>query len=154
MPCWTLPIDEAVLKTTLRAEIGKIHSSRAGELLAERGMSPLHYVRRLAVTKMHDMAHPHGLCSGWCPDVVERAITDVASAGFSRGRRDTTSDAASNRSDALLIKMTEAGYRKAFSRYREQVDVEIGQGSARGASWWSRRLVQLYEDAGLVCLDK
>jgi len=63
-------------------------------------------------------------------------------------------DAASNRSDALLIKMTEAGYRKAFGRYREQVDVEIGQGSARGASWWSRRLVQLYEDAGLVFLDE
>jgi len=106
------------------------------------------------VTKMHDMAHPHGLCSGWCPDVVERALTDAASAGFSRGTRATTSDAASNRSDALLIKMTEAGYRKAFGRYREQVDVEIGQGSARGASWWSRRLVQLYEDAGLVRFDK
>ena len=106
------------------------------------------------MTKMHDMAHPHGLCSGWCPDVVERAITDVASAGFSRGTRDTTSDAALNRSDALLIKMTEAGYLKAFGRYREQVDVEIGQGSARGARWWSRRLVQISEDAGLVRLDK
>ena len=29
------------------------------------------------MTKMHDMAHPHGLCSGWCPDVVERVITVV-----------------------------------------------------------------------------
>ena len=106
------------------------------------------------MTKMHDMAHPHGLCSGWCPDVVERAITDVASAGFSRGTRDTTSDAALNRSDGLLIKMTEAGYLKAFGRYREQVDVEIGKASERGARWWSRRLVQLYEDAGLVRLDK
>jgi hypothetical protein len=117
-------------------------------------MFPVHFVRRIAVTKMHDMAHPHGLSSGWCPDVVERAITDAASAAFSRGTRDTTSDAALNRSDALLIKMTEAGYLKAFGRYREQVEVEIGQGSARGASWWSRRLVQLYEDAGLVRLDK
>ena len=106
------------------------------------------------MTKMHDMAHPHGLCSGWCPDVVERVITDVASAALSRGTRDTTSDAASNHSDALLIKMTEAGYLKAFGRYRDQVDVEIGNASARGARWWSRRLVQLYEDAGLVRLDK
>ena len=118
-------------------------------------MSPLHYVRRFAVTKMHDMAHPHGLCSGWCPDVVERALTGVPdSAGSRRETRDTTSDAALNRSDALLIKMTEAGYLKAFGRYREQVDVEIGNASARGARWWSRRLVQLYKDAGLVRLDK
>ena len=106
------------------------------------------------MTKMHDMAHPHGLCSGWCPDVVERTLTDAASPGFNRGTQDTTSDAAANRSDALLIKMTEAGYLKAFGRYREQVDVEIGNASARGARWWSRRLVQLYEDAGLVRLDK
>ena len=106
------------------------------------------------MTKMHDMAHPHGLCSGWCPDAVERAVTDAASAGFRRGMRDTTSDAASNRSDALLIKMTEAGYSRAFARYREQVDAEIGNASERGARWWSRRLVQLYEDAGLVRLDK
>jgi hypothetical protein len=39
-------------------------------------------------------------------------------------------------------------------RYRERVDVEIRKASERGARWWSRRLVQLYEDAGLVRLDK
>jgi hypothetical protein len=143
-----------VLKTRLRSETDEIHSSPAGEFLAERGMSPLQYVRRFAVTKMHDMAHPHGLCSGWCPDVVERAVTDAASAGFRRGTQDTTSEAALNRSDALLLKMNEVGILKVFGRYREQVDVEIGNASASGARWWSRRLVQLYEGAGLVRLDK
>ena len=106
------------------------------------------------MTKMHDMAHPHGLCSGWCPEAVERAVADAASAEFRTGTRNTTSDAASLHSDALLIRMTEAGYSKAFGRYREQVDVEIRSASERGARWWSRRLVQLYEDAGLVRLDK
>ena len=105
------------------------------------------------MTKMHDMAHPHGLCSGWCPEVVERSITDTASAEFRTGTRGTTSDAASS-SESLLIKMTEAGYSRAFGRLREQVDVEIRNASERGARWWSRRLVQLYEDAGLVRLDK
>ncbi len=106
------------------------------------------------MTKMHDMAHPHGLCSGWCPDVVERAITDAASAGLSRGMRDTPRDAGWDRGDALLLKMNEVGFLKVFGRYREQVDVEIGKASVLGARWWSRRLVQLYEDAGLVRLDK
>lgn len=107
------------------------------------------------MTKMHDLAHPHGLCSGWCPDVVERAVTGASDpAGFRRGMRDTTSDAALNRNDGLLEKMNEVGFLKVFGRYREQVDVEIGNASARGARWWSRRLVQLYEDARLVRLDK
>jgi hypothetical protein len=104
---------------------------------------------------MHDMAHPHGLCSGWCPDVVARAVTEVPiSAGLRREMRDSASDAALNRRDPLLIKMNEAGFLKAIGRYREQVDVEIGKGSERGARWWSRRLVQISEDAGLVRLEK
>jgi len=39
-------------------------------------------------------------------------------------------------------------------RYRERVDDEIRDRSDLGARWWSRRLVQLYEQAGLVRLDK
>jgi hypothetical protein len=35
--------DNAVFKTGLGREIDEIHSSPAGELLTERGMSPLHY---------------------------------------------------------------------------------------------------------------
>ena len=58
------------------------------------------------------------------------------------------SDAAWSRSDAPTLGILVA------RRYRERVDVEIGKASARGARWWSRRLVQLYEDAGLVRLDK
>jgi len=81
------------------------------------------------MTKLLGRAHPHtpGPCSGWCPDAVAHALTD---------------------------KMKEAGLLKASDLYRWQVDVEIGKASERGARWWSRRLVQLYEDAGLVRLDK
>ena len=109
------------------------------------------------MTKMLDglLPHPPGPCSGWCPDAVAHALTDVPdSTGFRKGISDTTNDAASNCSDPLLIKKNEAGFLKASGRFREQVDVEIGQASAGGARWWSRRLVQLYEDAGLVRFDK
>jgi hypothetical protein len=142
-------------KTRLRPETDEIHSSPAGELLTERGMSPLHYVRRFAMTKMLGKAHPPGPCSGWCPDVVARAVTDVRGpAGFGTRTRDATSDAALNRSDAPLVKVNEVGFLKQSGRYRERVDLEIGKASDWGARWWSRRLVQLYEEAGLVRLDK
>jgi len=68
--------------------------------------------------------------------------------------RDATSDAALNRSDAPLVKMNEVGFLKALGCYRELVDVEISRASEHGARWWSRRLVELYEEAGLVRLDK
>src|SRR5260370_34179008 len=98
---------------------------------------------------MHDMAQPDGRCSGWCPDAVERAVTDAASAGFRRGMRDATSDAAPNRVGAPLVKRYEVGFLNLFSLFRERVDVEIGRASAHGARRWTRRLVRLYEDAGL-----
>ena len=81
------------------------------------------------MTKRLGRAHPHppGPCSGWCPDAVAHALAD---------------------------KMNEAGFLKASGLYRAQVDVEIGKASARGARWWSRRLIRLYEDARLVRLDK
>lgn len=68
---------------------------------------------------------------------------------------DATGDATLNRGDAhLVVERNEAGFLKAAGRYRERVDVEIGKGSVRGARWWSRRLIQLYEDAGWVRLDR
>ena len=106
------------------------------------------------MTKMHDMAHPHGLCSGWCPDAVERAVTDAAAAGFRRGMRDATSDAAGNRGEAHQFKRNEFGFLNLFSLFRERVDAEIRRASAHGARRWTRRLVRLYEDAGLVRFDK
>jgi hypothetical protein len=50
--------------------------------------------------------------------------------------------------------MNEAGLLKALGRYRKRVDAEIGKGSEQGARWWSRRLVEVCEEAGLVRLDK
>jgi hypothetical protein len=107
------------------------------------------------MTKMLDMFRPSGPCGGRCAHVVARPVTDFPdSAGFKGGMRDATSDSASSRSDAPLVKMNEAGFLKAFGLYRERVDVEISKASEYGARWWSRRLVELYEEAGLVRLDK
>jgi len=68
--------------------------------------------------------------------------------------RGATDAAASNRGDAPLVKMSAVGFLKAFGLYRERVGVEIGNASEHGARWWSRRLVEVYEEAGLVRLDK
>jgi hypothetical protein len=38
--------------------------------------------------------------------------------------------------------------------YRKLVDLEIGRASEHGARWWSRRLVEVFEEAGLVRLDR
>jgi hypothetical protein len=104
--------------------------------------------------KMLDMARPPGPCGARCPHVVARPVTDVPdSAGFRRGMRDATSGAALSRSDAPAVKMNEVGFSKAFGRYRERVDVEIGNASEHGARWWSCRLVQVCEEAGWVSLD-
>jgi len=106
------------------------------------------------VAKMLDMARPSSQCGTRWVQVVARRVTDVPdSAGFRGGMRDATSDAASNRSDALLVKMDEVRFLKVAGLYRRRVGVEIVKASERGARWWSRRLVQLYEDVGLVRLD-
>ena len=102
-----------------------------------------------------DMTRPPGQCGGCCLHVVARRVTDDRDcAGFGRGMREATSDAASNRSDAPPVKMNDVGFLKALGRYRELVDLEIGRASEHGSRWWSRRLVQVYEEAGLVRLDK
>jgi hypothetical protein len=107
------------------------------------------------VTKMLDMARPPSPCGGRWPHVVARPGTDVPDpAGLRMRMRDAASGAALNCSEAQPVKMSEVGFLKLAGRYRERVDVEIGKASERGARWWSRRLVQLYEDAGLVRLDK
>jgi hypothetical protein len=99
------------------------------------------------VTKMLDIARPSGPCGDRCPHVVARPVTDVRdSAGFRSGMRDATSD------EALLVKMN--GFSKALGPYRELVDLEIGRASEHGARWWSRRLVEVYEEAGLLRLDE
>jgi hypothetical protein len=106
------------------------------------------------VTKMLDLARPSGPSGGRSPLVVARLGTDVpGSAGFGREMRDATSDAALNRTDAHPVEMNVVEFLEA-RRYRERVDEEVGKGSDRAARWWSRRLVQLYEEAGLVRLDK
>ena len=99
------------------------------------------------MTKKLDMASP-GPCGSCCPNVVARPATDAPD---STG---ATSCAGSNGSDAHLIKSNEIGFLKALGRYRERVDIEIGKASEHGARWWSRRLVEVYEEAGLVRLDK
>jgi hypothetical protein len=108
------------------------------------------------VTKMLDRTPHPDSCDCRRPHVVARPVTEARdSAGFGRGMRGWPSDAQVNRSDApLVLKMTAIGFLNALGRYRDRVDVEIGKASERGARWWSRRLVQLYEEAGLVVLDK
>ena len=78
----------------------------------------------------------------------------VGAGGSSRTTGDATGDTPLNRSEAhLLVEMNEAEFMKEAGLYRERVDVEIGKGSEHAARWWSRRLIQLYEDAGWVRLD-
>jgi hypothetical protein len=107
------------------------------------------------VTKMLDMACSSGSCRGSCLRVVARAATDARdSAGLRTEVLDATNEASLNRGDASLAKMYEAGLLKTLGLYRELVGIEIGRASEYGARWWSRRLVDLSEEAGLVRLDK
>ena len=107
------------------------------------------------MTKKLDTARPPGPCGGLCPQVVARPAADVPdSAAFRGGIRDATSDAAWNRSEAPRFKRNEVRFLRTVGRYRERVGAEIGKASEYGARWWSRRLVQLYEDVGLVRFDK
>lgn len=107
------------------------------------------------MTKKLDSACPSGPCGGRCQHVVAQPATDIPdTAGFRRGMLCPTSDAVWNRSEAPLFKRNEVKFLRAVGRYRERVGVEIGKASEYGARWWSRRLVQLYEDVGLVRFDK
>jgi hypothetical protein len=55
---------------------------------------------------------------------------------------------------ARLLTMNEVGFWEALGRYRERVSIEIGKASVDGARWWSRRLVEVSERAGLIRLGK
>jgi hypothetical protein len=104
--------------------------------------------------KMPDMTGPPNAYDVRRPHLVARPGTHVpGSGGFGRGTHGATSAAASNPSGVLPVEMNAVEFLTA-RRYRERVDDEIRRGSERGVRWWSRRLVQLYEEAGLVCLDK
>ena len=70
------------------------------------------------------------------------------------GRPATGATVKLNLADSPLIRMNEIGFSKTVGCYRELVDLEIGRASEYGARWWSRRLVELYEDAGFVRLEK
>ena len=107
------------------------------------------------MTKMLDMACSSGSCGGSCPRVVARAVTDApGSAGLRTEVLTATNEAALNRGNESLVKMYEAGLVKTLGLYRELVGLEIGRASEYGARWWSRRLVDMSEEAGLVRLDK
>ena len=94
------------------------------------------------MTKMLDTARPSGPCSGSCPRVVARPVTDAPV------------ESTLNRTDASLIKMYEAGLLKTLGLYRMLVDLEIGRASEWGARWWSRRLVEVYEESVLARFDQ
>src|SRR5437867_12412946 len=120
----------SILKTGLRSGTDGIHSSPAGELPAERGMSPLQYARRFAVTKMLDLVRSSSPYGGSCPNAATRPIAAVPdSAGSWRGARAAASFTASNRRDALLARMNAVAILIALRRYREMVGVEIDRRS-------------------------
>jgi hypothetical protein len=107
------------------------------------------------MTKMLDMACSSGSCGGSCPRVVAPAVIDGPGSGGLRTEvLDATSEAALNRGYASLVKMYEDGFLRTLRLYRELVGLEIGRASEYGARWWSRRLVDVSEEAGLVRLDK
>ena len=105
------------------------------------------------MTKMLDMARAPGPGGGSCPRVVARPVTGAPGSG-EKEVGDATSEAMLNRSDASLVKMFRIGFLKTLGLYRELVGLEIRRASEYGARWWSRRLVELYEESGLVLLDQ
>src|SRR5262245_14770592 len=118
-------------------------------------MSPLQCMRRLVMTRALDITRTPGPCRGSCPRVVARPVNEATdSAGPTTEVGDATSEKTPKRNDASLVEVYEVGFLKTLSLYRELVDLEIGRASEYGARWWSRRLVEVYEESGLVLLDK
>ena len=106
------------------------------------------------MAKMLDMTCPSGSCGDWSANGITRPLTAVpGSAAFEVWMRAATSDATLIRSDATSLKLLEAGVLKALGLYRKLIDAEIGRASENGARWWSRRLVEMYEEAGFVHLE-
>ena len=105
------------------------------------------------MTKMVDVARPSGLCCGHCSRTAARPFAGIL-ADLGGGLRRATSGAVLNRRGATSVRFFGAGLLKTLGLYREMVEIEIGRGSEHGARWWSRRLVQVSEEAGLVRLDE
>ena len=106
------------------------------------------------MTKTLNSACPRDSCCGRCSNAVTRPIAAVSgSAGLGAGARATAGDSTPHRSDASLVRKFEAGVLKTLGLYRELVGLEIGRASEYGARWWSRRLVEVSEEEGLVRLD-
>ena len=101
------------------------------------------------MTKTLDRACPSGSCCGRCPNAVTRPLAAVPGS-LGAGTREATSTG----SGASLVKRYEAGLLKTLGLYRELVGLEVGRASEYGARWWSRRLVEMSEEAGLVRLDQ
>jgi hypothetical protein len=59
-----------------------------------------------------------------------------------------------NGGNAVTIPLIAGGFFRGLHAYREMVDVEVRRASEHGARWWSRRLVEMCEEAGLLHLDK
>ena len=107
------------------------------------------------MAKMVDGTLPSGVCCGSCPRTAARPVAGVhAFTALGGGLRGAASGAALNRRGATSVRRFGAGLLKTLSLYREMVDIEIGKGSEHGARWWSRRLVQVSEEARLVRLDR
>ena len=62
--------------------------------------------------------------------------------------------ASSGSSDGATIPLIAGGFFKGLHAYREMVEIEIRRASEHGARWWSRRLVEMCREAGLVRLDE
>lgn len=58
----------------------------------------------------------------------------------------------SNDGNGITLPLIAGGFLKGLHAYREMVGVEIRRASEGGARWWSRRLVEMSEEAGLVRL--
>ena len=55
--------------------------------------------------------------------------------------------------NAVTIPLIVGGFLKGLHAYREMVELEVHRASEYGARWWTRRLVEMAQEAGLVRLD-
>jgi len=56
--------------------------------------------------------------------------------------------------NAATIPLIAGGFFRGLHAYREMVELEVRRASEGGARWWSRRLVEMCEEAGLLRLEE
>lgn len=56
--------------------------------------------------------------------------------------------------NGITLPLIAREFLKGLHAYREMVDLEVRRASEGGARWWSRRLVEMSEEAGLVHFDE